>query len=74
METDRLWIALLAGGGEEGRCIWLKDCFGVHWQVVDVAETDVERRCRRHQPTDSGRLMTMKKIDIAALERAFASG
>lgn len=71
-ETDRLWRALLENGGEEGQCGWLKDRFGVHWQVVPKA---LPRLMHAGDPTAAGRvsaaLMQMKKIDIAALEAAF---
>lgn len=70
-ETDRLWSALLADGGEEGRCGWLKDRFGVHWQIVPKA---LPRLMHSGNPASAGRvtaaLMGMKKIDIAGLEAA----
>ena len=68
-EIDRIWTGLLEGGGREMRCGWLKDRFGVSWQVVP-----------RHLPallTDpaaADRVMramyAMRKIDLAALEAA----
>lgn len=70
-ETDRLWNALLADGGEEGRCGWLKDRFGVHWQIVPKA---LPKLMHSGDPASAGRvtaaLMGMKKIDIAGLEAA----
>ncbi|MEC9345185.1 MAG: SRPBCC domain-containing protein [Pseudomonadota bacterium] len=72
-ETDRLWSALLAEGGEAGPCGWLKDRFGVHWQVVPEA---LPRLMGAGDPVAAGRvqaaLMRMHKIDIAALEAAHA--
>lgn len=70
-ETDALWSALLDDGGEPGRCGWLKDRFGVHWQVVPKAlprlmnDGDAEAAARVQAA-----LMTMARIDIAALEAA----
>ncbi|MBO6636939.1 MAG: VOC family protein [Roseitalea sp.] len=70
-ETDRLWDAL-TDGGSEGRCGWLCDQFGVHWQVVPTAMThmlgDADREAAGRA---QAAMMTMKKIDIAAMEAAF---
>ena len=70
-ETDRLWSKLTGHGGEEGRCGWLKDRFGVHWQIVPKA---LPRLMHAGDPEATKRvleaLMQMKKINIAALEAA----
>jgi len=70
-ETDRLWSALTQGGGEAGQCGWVKDRFGVSWQIIPkrmpdlLANTDpgVVQRV-------SAAMMRMGKIDIAALNAA----
>jgi len=70
-ETDRLWNALVADGGAEGQCGWLKDRFGVSWQIVPehvpraLASTD---RAAANQAMQA--MMGMRKIDIAAIEAA----
>ena len=73
-ETDRLWNKLLIDGGEEGKCGWLKDQYGIYWQVVPKA---LPRLLHSGNPEVSGRvsavLMQMNKIDIAALENAAAA-
>lgn len=72
-EVDHYW-ARLSEGGEEGPCGWLKDRFGVSWQVVPIRLTelttdpDPERAYRATQA-----MLAMKKIDIAELERAAAA-
>ena len=67
-ETDRLWEALIADGGAESQCGWLKDRFGLSWQIVPkrVIELSDGPNAARFWPA----LMQMKKIDIAALEAA----
>jgi predicted 3-demethylubiquinone-9 3-methyltransferase (glyoxalase superfamily) len=71
-ELDRYWAAL-SEGGEEGPCGWLKDRFGVSWQVVParvvewMTSDDVAARERAFLA-----MMKMKKLDVAALEAAFA--
>lgn len=72
-EVDRLWDALTAGGGEPGHCGWLKDRFGVSWQVLPrrlidmLKDPDAARATRAMQA-----MMTMRRLDIAEVERAFA--
>ena len=72
-ETDRLWTALVADGGAESRCAWCVDRFGVSWQVVPEA---LLRTVGGPNPDGAARatqaMMQMTKIDIAALEAAYA--
>ncbi len=73
-ETDRLWDALATGGGEECMCGWLKDRYGLSWQIVPeivprMMMAGDQAAARRAQAA----MMRMQKIDIAALEAAFAS-
>lgn len=74
-EADRLWFALTADGGAEGRCGWLKDRWGLSWQIVPKAvpallgSEDREAAGRAMQA-----LMGMTKIDAAALEAAARRG
>lgn len=70
-EVDRLWDALTAGGGQPGPCGWLKDRFGVSWQIVprrlDELLNDPEAdRARRAMEA----MLKMGKIEVAELERA----
>jgi predicted 3-demethylubiquinone-9 3-methyltransferase (glyoxalase superfamily) len=71
-EVDYYWDRLTEDGGEESMCGWLKDKFGVSWQVVPrrfnelVADDDKEKVGRVMQA-----MLKMKKLDIAELEKAF---
>lgn len=72
-ETDQLWDALTADGGQEGRCGWLTDKYGLSWQIVPEAlgrclGSDDAQAAQRAQAA----MMTMNKIEIEALEVAFA--
>ncbi len=71
-EVDQFWNKLTADGGQEGQCGWLKDKFGLSWQVVPAAFL---RMSQDPDPAKSGRvmeaMMKMKKFDIARLEKAY---
>jgi predicted 3-demethylubiquinone-9 3-methyltransferase (glyoxalase superfamily) len=71
-EIDYFWSKLAAGGGSEGPCGWLKDRFGLSWQVVPAALIEM---LLDKDAAKVGRVtkafLQMKKFDIAALERAF---
>jgi predicted 3-demethylubiquinone-9 3-methyltransferase (glyoxalase superfamily) len=73
-EVDRYWTTL-SEGGEEGPCGWLKDRFGVSWQIVPrrlnelVADPDREKAQRV-----VAAMLQMGKLDVAELERAAAAG
>ncbi|MBV7262824.1 VOC family protein [Photobacterium sp. 2_MG-2023] len=71
-EIDRYWTALSQDGGEEGQCGWLKDKFGLSWQIVPRS---MDVMMRSHDHDKLARLtqcfLTMTKLEIAALERAF---
>lgn len=71
---DYYWGRLTIGGGAEGSCGWLKDKFGLSWQVVPLAmpqmmmtDPDTEKSARVMNA-----FMKMRKLDIAAMERAYA--
>jgi predicted 3-demethylubiquinone-9 3-methyltransferase (glyoxalase superfamily) len=70
-EIDHFW-GKLAEGGQEGPCGWLKDKFGLSWQIVPDA---LPRMLTDNDPSKSERVMNsflkMKKFDIAALHRAY---
>ena len=67
-ETDRLWAALTAGGGAESQCGWLKDRFGLSWQILPRRATEL--MYGPHAAEVWAALMQMTKIDVAVLEAA----
>ncbi|MCB2379860.1 VOC family protein [Hymenobacter sp. BT635] len=70
-EIDALWSQLTANGGEPGQCGWLKDPFGVSWQITPanlpqlLHSADPARRQRK-----MAAMLQMRKLDIATLENA----
>jgi predicted 3-demethylubiquinone-9 3-methyltransferase (glyoxalase superfamily) len=68
-EIDRFWDALLADGGQESQCGWLKDRFGVSWQVVPSGFAEIMTDPVRG-PKAFAAVMGMVKLDIAAIEAA----
>jgi predicted 3-demethylubiquinone-9 3-methyltransferase (glyoxalase superfamily) len=72
-ETDRYWSAITCNGGQESACGWCKDRWGFSWQItprrlLELTGGGGERAKRAFEA-----MMTMKKIDIAALEAAVES-
>jgi predicted 3-demethylubiquinone-9 3-methyltransferase (glyoxalase superfamily) len=75
-EIDRYWDTLIGSGGQEGPCGWLKDRFGLSWQVVPrgmdamfAPDADPARAARAMEA-----MFGMKKIDMAAMQRAANGG
>lgn len=71
-EIDDLWERLTADGGEPGRCGWLKDRYGLSWQIVPSVLGSLlgsADRARAQQATDA--MLQMDKLDIAALQGAY---
>ncbi|MFE1341707.1 VOC family protein [Streptomyces sp. NPDC058733] len=72
-EVDHYWTKLTDNGGEPGPCGWLKDKYGVSWQVVPnglidmISDPDQEKAARTMKA-----MMAMGKLDKAALEKAYA--
>lgn len=71
-EIDYYWDSLIAGGGAESQCGWLKDRYGLSWQIVpsrlnEMMSTGTKEQVDRVTAT----FLKMKKFDLAALEEAF---
>jgi predicted 3-demethylubiquinone-9 3-methyltransferase (glyoxalase superfamily) len=70
-ETDRYWNAIVGNGGQESSCGWCKDKWGLNWQITPIVLTQA---FTSSDPAVAKRafdaMMTMKKIDIAAIEAA----
>lgn len=66
-EIDHYWDSLTADGGKEGNCGWLKDKFGVSWQIVPTALPRLMRNPEKAQKVTEA-FLKMKKFDIETLE------
>jgi 2-polyprenyl-6-hydroxyphenyl methylase/3-demethylubiquinone-9 3-methyltransferase len=72
-ETDRLWNAIVGNGGQESECGWCKDRWGLSWQITPRVLTETMAgpdRAAAKRVFDA--MMTMRKIDVAAIEAARA--
>ncbi len=69
-ETDRYWNAIVGNGGAESECGWCKDRWGVNWQITPRALTDALAAGGDEGRRAFAAMMTMRKIDIAAIEAA----
>lgn len=72
-ETDRYWDAIVGGGGSESACGWCKDKWGISWQITPRALMQaISNPDRAAAKRGFEAMMTMRKIDIAAIEAAVA--
>jgi predicted 3-demethylubiquinone-9 3-methyltransferase (glyoxalase superfamily) len=69
-EVDALWEKLTAGGGQPSVCGWLKDRFGLSWQIVPARFWELMEGDPKRGERVMAALMQMTKIDLAALEKA----
>ena len=71
-ETDRYWNAIVGNGGEESQCGWCKDRWGIYWQITPIAliqATTSSDKSAAKRAFEA--MMSMKKIDIVAIESAY---
>ena len=69
-ETDRYWNAIVGNGGQESDCGWCRDKWGVSWQITPRVLTDALAVGGDQAKRAFDAMMTMKKIDVAAIEAA----
>jgi predicted 3-demethylubiquinone-9 3-methyltransferase (glyoxalase superfamily) len=69
-ETDRYWNAIVGNGGEESECGWCKDKWGISWQITPRVLLEAATAGGAAHKRAFEAMMTMKKIDVAAIEAA----
>ena len=69
-ETDRYWNAIVGNGGQESQCGWCKDKWGLSWQITPRVLTEAMQAGGEEAKRAFTAMMDMKKIDVAAIERA----
>ena len=69
-ETDRYWNAIVGNGGQESACGWCKDRWGLSWQITPRVLTDALAAGGEEAKRAFDSMMTMRKIDVAAIEAA----
>ncbi len=69
-ETDRLWNAIVENGGKESDCGWCKDRWGISWQITPRTLTEAMAAGGAEAKRTFAAMMTMQRIDVAAIEAA----
>jgi len=69
-ETDRYWNAIVSNGGQESECGWCKDRWGMNWQITPRTLTEALAAGGAEAARAFAAMMTMKKIDVAAIDAA----
>jgi predicted 3-demethylubiquinone-9 3-methyltransferase (glyoxalase superfamily) len=69
-ETDRYWNAIVGNGGQESDCGWCKDRWGISWQITPRTLTEAFAAGGAESQRAFDAMMTMKKIDVAAIDAA----
>ena len=69
-ETDRYWNAIVGNGGQESQCGWCRDRWGLSWQITPRTLTDALAAGGAEAKRAFAAMMTMGKIDVAAIEAA----
>jgi predicted 3-demethylubiquinone-9 3-methyltransferase (glyoxalase superfamily) len=69
-ETDRYWNAIVGNGGQESACGWCKDKWGVSWQITPRVLLEAMAAGGEEAKRAFDAMMTMRKIDVTAIERA----
>ena len=69
-ETDRYWNAIVGNGGEESQCGWCTDRWGISWQITPRTLTDALAAGGAEAKRAFEAMMTMQKIDVAAIDAA----
>ncbi len=73
-ETDRYWNAIVGNGGKESECGWCKDKWGVSWQITPRTLTEALSAGGAEAKSAFDAMMTMQKIDVAAIDAARKNG
>ena len=69
-ETDKYWDAVVKNGGAESECGWCRDRWGISWQITPRTLTEAMAKGGEEAKRAFTAMMTMKKIDVAAIEKA----
>ncbi|MBV9558758.1 MAG: VOC family protein [Pseudolabrys sp.] len=69
-ETDKYWNAIVNNGGQESQCGWCKDKWGISWQITPRVLTEAMQAGGAEAKRAFEAMMPMKKIDVAAIEKA----